>query len=341
MIGESWAELIGHQRIASWFAAAVRRNRIGGSFLFVGSPGVGKTTVATLLARTLLCRARSASTLEPCGVCESCRQVTAETHPDVVTVRKPDDKNVIPLELLIGPPENRMREGFCRDVRLRPVVGTRKVAILHDADHLNEEGANCLLKTLEEPPPDAVIILIGTGEQRQLPTIRSRCQIVRFTSPSGADATRLLREAHEVDATDERVAEAMEIAGGDVHVAARLLRGEAGQARETLSRQMADSTPDPVGLSKAITAEVEAAGKDASKRRAALRDVMAIAVQTYRATIRREVADGRVRSITHRRLDRSLRALREIDRMANQATLIECFAADIAAGTTGDRGNIG
>ncbi len=340
-MAESWSELIGHRRIVDWFAAAIRRGRLGGSFLFVGSPGVGKTTLARLLAQTLLCRAVEPTEMHPCGVCDSCCQVKAESHPDLISVSKPADRSFILLDQLIGPPEARMREGFCRDVRLKPTVGTRKVAILYDADFLNEEGANCLLKTLEEPPPDALIILIGSSEQRQLPTIRSRCQIIRFASPSGDDAVRLLNSVHGIDASPDQIAAAVETSGGDMHAAARLLSGEAEQSREPIVHQLTDENPDPVSLTRLITSQVEQAGKEASRRRGALRDLFSIAVQTYRSQMRREVAGDQIRPITLRRLDRSIRALREVDRSANQSTLIECYAADIAGGTTGDRGEIG
>ncbi len=70
-----------------------------------------------------------------------------------------------------------MQEGLLRDIWVRPVLGSRRVAIIDDADSLNDEGANSLLKTLEEPPPSAVVILIGTSLERQLPTIRSRSQV--------------------------------------------------------------------------------------------------------------------------------------------------------------------
>src|SRR4029078_2428636 len=78
------------------------------------------------------------------------------------------------------------------NIALKPYSGRRKVAIIDDADYLNKEGANCLLKTLEEPPPDSLLILIGTSEQRQLPTIRSRCQIVRFQPRAEGDVAELL-----------------------------------------------------------------------------------------------------------------------------------------------------
>ncbi len=224
----SWSTLIGHPKIANWFSTAIRQGRLGGSFLLVGSPGIGKRTVANLLARTLLCDSSDPKQMDPCGKCQACVQVAAETHPDVVRVSKPADKSFIPLELLIGPSDARMQAGFCRDLRLKPMAGHRKVAILEDADFLNEEGANCLLKTLEEPPPGAVVLLIGTSEQRQLPTIRSRCQIIRLGPLSVEDATKLLREVHHVEATNDQIGDAIEISGGDMHVAARLLGEHAG-----------------------------------------------------------------------------------------------------------------
>src|SRR4029450_8202547 len=97
-----------------------------------------------------------------------------------------------PLELLIGDAEHRMRAGLCYNIALKPFSARRKVAIIDDADYLNKEGANCLLKTLEEPPPKSLLIMIGTSEQRQVPTIRSRCQIVRFQPLAEEDVAELL-----------------------------------------------------------------------------------------------------------------------------------------------------
>ncbi len=337
----SWSELVGHQRIEKWFATAIRQRRLSGSFLIVGSPGIGKQTMANLLARTLLCESSEPSDMEPCGVCEACVQVNAGTHPDVIRVSKPADKSTLPLELLIGPPDARMQEGFCRDVRTKPLRGKRKVAILEDADFLNEEGANCLLKTLEEPPPGTIVLLIGTSEQKQLPTIRSRCRIIRLGPLTIEDAMRLLREVHHVTASDQQIRDAVEISGGDMHAAERLLNDESDELRQSFTAQLESPHPDPVKLKGIISRHVDEAGKEASKRRAAMRDVFSISVQHFRRRLRNEAMENRSQPLTLARLDRSVRALREVDRSANQATLIECFSADIAAGTTGDRGEIG
>ena len=78
----SWQTLVGHDRLRGWFQTAIGQDRLGGSFLLVGSPGIGKLTVANLLARTLLCDSVDPTQMAPCGTCESCIQVHAETHPD-------------------------------------------------------------------------------------------------------------------------------------------------------------------------------------------------------------------------------------------------------------------
>ncbi len=347
----SWDDLIGHERLRSALGRAIAKRRLGGSLLFVGPPGVGKTATALLLAQTVLCRRNSSAEMNPCGQCPDCVQVRAGTHPDLIQVSKPQDKTLIPLELLIGPTEARLQEGFCHDVHLRPMQGERKVAILHDADFLNEEGANCLLKTLEEPPSNAVIILIGTSEQKQLPTIRSRCQTMRFTSPTGVEGRDLLRQhllrlAEDGDGpisvSDETLDEAIELAAGDLQVATRLASGQSSEIRSQLLSQLSAPVPDPVIIARCINTHLDAISKkEAPLRRAGLRDLCSIAVQYYRGELREAARQGQYNDAGARRLDRTLRVFREIDRSANLNTLVDCYAADLSLANTGDRGDIG
>src|SRR6476660_3204784 len=189
--------LRGHDAIFDRFRRMIRAGRLASTFLFVGPPGIGKKSFALQLAQGLLCERRPEEKLDPCGECASCAQVLAGTHPDVILVAKPADKNFIPLELLIGDKEHRMRQGLCYDISLKPFSGRRRIAVIDDADFLNQEGANALLKTLEEPPPKSLLILIGTSEQRQLPTIRSRCQVVRFSPLAESDIADLLLSTGE------------------------------------------------------------------------------------------------------------------------------------------------
>jgi DNA polymerase-3 subunit delta' len=163
----AWQGIEGHDAIAERFVAAHARGRISGSYLFVGPPGVGKGTFALALAKSLTCE-RPQPGLVACGGCASCVQADAGSHPDIDVVRKPDDRSTIPLELLIGDDEHRMRQGLCWRILLKPALGSRKVAVIMDADHFSEEAANCLLTTLEAPPDGAAIILVGTALEQFL-----------------------------------------------------------------------------------------------------------------------------------------------------------------------------
>jgi acyl carrier protein len=192
-----WQGIDGHDDVVTRFVAAEARGRIAGTYLFIGPEGIGKGAFTKALAKSLVCLAPRPG-LIACGACASCVQAAAGSHPDIDIVSKPDDRSTIPLEVFIGDREHRMREGLCWRILLRPALGGRKVAVILDADHLAEEGANCLLKTLEEPPDGAVIILVGTALERQLPTIRSRSQIIRF-SPLDTEIVRRVLAAEAID----------------------------------------------------------------------------------------------------------------------------------------------
>ena len=133
-----------------------------------GGAGIGKRAFAEKLGSAAVLEV-PASQMAPCGTCTSCRQVIVRTHPDLITIKKPADKSSIPLSAFEGDDLRRMREGLCHDIALKPLMGGRRVAIVDDADYLNEETRNCLLKTLEEPPSHSVLILIGTSPDKQLP----------------------------------------------------------------------------------------------------------------------------------------------------------------------------
>jgi DNA polymerase-3 subunit delta' len=273
--------------------------------------------------------------------------VLAGTHPDILRVAKPADRSAIPVDLIIGPKEKRMQEGLCHDISLKPFMGGRRVAIIEDADDLNEEGANALLKTLEEPPPRSVMILIGTSPDRQLPTIRSRAQLIRFKPLDAAVIARLLVSQDIV--SDE--AEAARIAaqcGGSLTQAVEMADPALMRFRDELVAQLADGAFDNVGFAKLLIALVEEAGKEAPPRRARMRQVIAMAIQFYRELLRamsgapaseeaaqsavdRALATGRFDSENVGRLiERSLDALEHVDRNAHQAALLECWLDDLS-----------
>ncbi len=329
-------------------SAASLRSRLASTYLFVGPTGVGKRTFALKLAQCLLCRVNPPEAMNPCGRCEACVQMLAGTHPDLLQVRKPIDKNEIPIDALVGPRERRMQEGLCHDLWQKPQQGSRRIAIIDDADALNEESANCLLKTLEEPPPRAVIVLIGTSPQRQLPTIRSRSQIVRFSPLERETIARLLASQQTV----ETPAEAERIAAhshGSLARATELLDVEYWTFREAWLQRLSASNFDSLAAAAALIALAEAAGKESSARRGRIRQAIELTVDFY-SVLAKAIAGSELqedddvakavalRSATWRggedvaidATERSLDAREQLDRYGHQATVVECWLDDLA-----------
>jgi DNA polymerase-3 subunit delta' len=343
----SWQGIEGHDEAAERFRAALRAGRLASAFLFVGPPGVGKRTFAERLAQALLCPNVPAEKLAPCGRCDSCTQVLSGTHPDVHVVEKPLDKSSMPLALLVGDDDKRMREGLCHDIALKPFMGGRKIAIIDDADTLGEECANALLKTLEEPPPRSLLILIGTSADKQLPTIRSRCQTVRFR-PLESDTLASILVARGLVADAAEARRVAEFAGGSVTRAVELADEDLWTFRGELLKAVSGGPLDSVTLARETVAFVEAAGKEAPPRRARARQAIGFAVDFYRQLLRalcglevtgdaalaaaveraRAAWPGDVETAA-RAIERSLEAAGHVDRNAHVTTLLESWLDDL------------
>lgn len=264
-----WEKIRGHSLQIEMFRQALGRGRLSHAYLFVGPPGVGKRLFAQSLAQCLHCERFADTELEACGECPSCRQMLAETHPDLHVAALPEGKTELPLHLFVGEMERRGREGLCYDLSLRPVSSTRKIAIVDDADALNAESANALLKTLEEPPPYSLLILVATSNDSLLPTIRSRCQQIRFSRLSGQDVTALLLELELIGDAREAAVVA-ELSEGSLAVARQLLDPALRKLRETLYNQLAARPFDGVACAHAmLTGLDELGGAKQSQRETA------------------------------------------------------------------------
>jgi DNA polymerase III subunit delta' len=344
-----WHGLVGQDDVVEQFRRAVARGRLASSFLFAGPPGVGKRTFALKFAQALLCQTNPETAFDPCGRCPSCVQVEAGTHPDLEFVAKPADKSFLPLELLIGDKEHRRREGLLHQIGLKPFMGGRKIAIIDDADYLNAEGANALLKTLEEPPPQSLLILLGTSPTKQLPTIRSRCQLIRFQPLDEAVvADLLLVKGLAQDAAGAR--RLAHYSGGSLERAQQLSDPELWTFRGTLYGRLAEGAFENVAFAPTVAQFVDAAGKESPPRRQRFHQIMQFAADFYRHLLRAqsgaaEAADADLRlylemalrrgpanfETTAKRLERCLEADQQIDRNANQSTLIEAWLDGLAA----------
>lgn len=340
---------MGHDHVATRFRQALERGRLASSFLFVGTEGIGKRRFALGLAQTLLCTVRPEQLMAPCGTCPSCVQVRSLSHPDLDYVCKPEDKSFLPLELLVGDKEKRGKEGLCHRLSMKPFMGGRKVAIIDDADYLNPEGANSLLKTLEEPPPRSVLILIGTSPAKQLPTIRSRCQIIRFQPLDASIVSKILVDNGLVDRLEDADRLAQH-SGGSVRWATELADPALWSLRESLWKGLSESPIDCVGLSAEILRYAEQSGREGAARRERLRHAIGAATEFYEQLLRSTYSypsyEGRQPESTAPRADRAfprdvnvlaqcvercLDAAEQVDRNAYPATLIECWLDDLAA----------
>ncbi len=252
----SWSRILGHERQVDAFRRIVAQGRLAHAYLFAGPPGIGKRLFARELARAILCESTAREGLEACDACEACLLVEAGTHPDLFMVSRPEDKNEIPVALM---------QDLCRDFSLKTARGKGKIGILDDADDLNEESANCFLKTLEEPPPGSLFILIGSGGDRQLPTIKSRCQMVRFAPlPDPLVSEMLRRQGIEEAGQLERL---VRIAGGSPGQALALADESLWQFRRTLLQALARPKIAAIELARQFVEAMEEAGKETAPQR--------------------------------------------------------------------------
>lgn len=194
-------QVLGQTRAIETLQAGLTTRRLHHAYIFHGPGGVGKFTTALAFAQTLLCPDAAATPtgeIEACGVCRSCRMFDARdagdrdavpqaAHPDLHVVTKElarfDDSKTIRDRKLTKIPVQVLRSALLDPVTRRSQMSggaCDKVFVVDEAELLNSEGQNLLLKTLEEPPPRTVLILVTSSEDRLLPTIRSRCQRVSF-----------------------------------------------------------------------------------------------------------------------------------------------------------------
>ncbi len=216
---EMW-QVVGHEWAVTLLQNSFTRGSISHAYLFTGSPRIGKTTLALNLAQALNCTGEDI----PCGECLSCRKVSQGIHPDVRMV-----DSAYQERLLEG------REGSTAlgidvirsiksDVVLKPFEGRWKVFIIPQAENMTPGAANCLLKTLEEPPPHVVLLLTALHTDLLFPTIVSRCQVFNLRPPS----IDLIREALE---------RRWGLEGERAHLIAALAAGRMGWAVEAVQNE--------------------------------------------------------------------------------------------------------
>lgn len=259
-----WNRLRGHAAQIAMLRRAASRNRLAHGYLFLGPAGVGKRIAARGLAQGLFCRQTSERELQPCGQCPACRQVLAQTHPDLLEIGCPEGKRELSIDLIAGSKDRRGREGLCHDLSLRPMSADRRVAIIDDAERMNDESANALLKILEEPPPGSILILLAADLEPILPTIRSRCQPLWFSVLSTEDVAGIL-QGEGMSASD--AAKAAADSGGSLETARKLMESGLAQLKSAVQAGLASPRASSFAISTQVTEAIEAASSNTAEQR--------------------------------------------------------------------------
>jgi DNA polymerase III subunit delta' len=231
-----FSEVVGHARPLGLLSRSIARGSLPPSLLFTGPEGVGKRLVARAVAQALNCVSPIASPgdqawdrapalpYDACGACPACRRIARGTHPDVVLV-EPGDNGGIKIEPI--------REVIAA-AGYRPFEGRRRVVVIDEADRMNADAQDALLKSLEEPPASSAFVLVSSRVETLLATVRSRCSRLRFGRLDAEDVARLLVERHEFEESG-------------AHAAAAVADGSPGRALAAASEGFQESREAALG----------------------------------------------------------------------------------------------
>jgi len=211
----TWNDVIGQKQLTDNLQSAIEYNKISHAYLIQGEELSGKRMIADIFARALQCERDH---LRPCNQCRSCKQAMNGNHPDIIYVvhEKP---NVISVD--------NIRQQVNGDIAIKPYSGAYKIYMIDEAEKMNVQAQNALLKTLEEPPEYAVILLLATRAEAMLPTILSRC-VVLNTKPVSEDLIkRYLMQ--KIQIPDYRAS-----------ICASFARGNVGRAQALVSNETFD-----------------------------------------------------------------------------------------------------
>lgn len=182
----TFKDVVGHKDIINYIRNAVREDKVSHAYILNGERGAGKKMLANLFATTLLCEKGGP---DPCNECHSCRQAESGNHPDIIKVthEKPNSISV-----------DDIREQVNNTIMIKPYQGPYKVYIIPQADMMTTQAQNALLKTIEEPPEYAVIMLLTENADTLLPTINSRCVMLKLRNIKDTLIKKYLMETMQV-----------------------------------------------------------------------------------------------------------------------------------------------
>lgn len=338
----SWKNLKGHNEQHELFRRSLQRGRLSHAYVLAGPEGIGKRQFARLLAQSVFCRTHELEELEVCGDCRACRGFHAGTWPDYVEVGVPAGKNVIPIASIVGEDNRRGREGLCYELSMSPQASDRRVAVINDAAKMTSESANALLKTLEEPPAHSLILLICDNPDTLLPTIRSRCQIVRFFPLPNADVQEILL-AEEMLENDEDAASVASLCEGSLETARQLLSPELRKLKSSVAKHLQQmDAMKPTQVSTAVVSGIEEMSASTVEQRQNAQWLLRFVADAIRDRLlgisKGDLSDPLTQRLGAKNgvdllaplLERTIRASAQIDRSSPVKLVLEALFDDLA-----------
>ena len=210
----NFAEIIGQEDAKNLLKNAIKTGTISHAYIFSGEEGSGKMMLAEAFATMLLCEEPGD---DACGQCHSCKQSISHNNPDIIYVKRDEDKKAIGVDVV--------REQINNDIVLKPYSGKYKVYIVDEAEKMNPQAQNALLKTIEEPPAYAILLLLTSNHNSLLQTILSRCITVQMKTIPTEQIVKLLMQKYQI--VDYQAQVAASFAQGNIGKAIDLAGSEA------------------------------------------------------------------------------------------------------------------
>lgn len=276
----SFSTLVGQDAAIGRLRNERKKNRVSHAYLFEGVPGTGRQSMARGYAGEILCLSGTA-----CGECRPCRLLDRGVHPDVLELpREPRELRLARMVERSGPVDVE-HEPLLSFLHLKPVEGDRRVVIIPDAERLRSEAANAFLKTLEEPPGQALLLLTTSARDRLLPTIVSRCRREATLPLSEAVVTKLVVERAGVD--EASAFSAARAAEGSLGLALRLVEGETLATWRWLDEEAFQETTVG-GAERLVTGWLErmGRGKDSGEKRSIATELLDLSALSIRRRMR-------------------------------------------------------
>lgn len=339
MMPATMREVIGNRQAQAPLERAALGGTVSHAYLLVGPDQIGKTALALAFAQLLQCTGRAHDDAEPCGACAACRKIAHGTHPDVSLLEPPAGKQWYAVE--------QVRD-LLHTAYLAPYEGRWRIFVLPNVEHMRAESLNALLKTLEEPPPNVVLLLTSAEPEQLLPTVISRCQMVPLHPLAPDEIARALVERWEAPPEEARTLASL--AGGRLGWAVEALRKpELRERRDATLRQILElagaSRDARMRLAGQLASDTEAARaavevwalwwRDALLAAHGARDLASTGTTRAEAErIGRAVGPERAEAFMRHLLE----TRQQLDQNANPRLALEVLALDMPAPDPGSRG---